>query len=355
MESMVNKKFWQDKKVFITGHTGFKGGWMSVWLKKLNADVKGYSLKPNTKINFFDVVGINGILNSEINDVRDYSSLKRAISEFSPDIVLHMAAQPLVRESYLNPVETYQTNVLGTANVLDCCLKCESVKTVINITTDKCYENDGRMTGYKETDPMGGYDPYSSSKGCSELLTRSYYNSFYKKKRKGLCTARAGNVIGGGDWSQDRLIPDILRTFSLKQNLLIRNKLATRPWQHVLEPLSGYLNLAQNLFDNPSHFSGGYNFGPLEQDVKNVEWIVNKMSEYFPDSQWSEDQSDNPHEAEFLKLDIEKADKILHWKPSWNINIALEKIIDWHKAFNNNQNMLEHTLEDISQYENDLA
>jgi len=354
MENMVDKKFWQDKKVFITGHTGFKGGWMSVWLSHLNANVKGYSLNPNTKVNFFEVVGVNNIIDSEINDIRDHSALKKAISDFSPDIVFHMAAQPLVRASYINPIETYQTNVMGTANLLDCCLNCESVNSVINITTDKCYENDGRKTGYKETDPMGGYDPYSSSKGCSELVTSSYYNSFYKKKGKGLCSVRAGNVIGGGDWSKDRLIPDILSTFSLKQNLLIRNKQATRPWQHVLEPLSGYLNLAQKLYNDPGHFSGGYNFGPLEEDIKNVEWIVNKMSEYFPNSNWSIDESDNPHEADFLKLDIEKADKMINWKPSWNINMALKKIIEWHHAFNTNQNMLDHTLKDIIQYENDL-
>ena len=344
---MVDKKFWQGKKVFITGHTGFKGGWMSVWLNHLQANVKGYSLNPDSKVNFFEVVGVDNLIDSEINDIRDYSALKKAISDFAPDVVFHMAAQPLVRESYINPIETYQTNVIGTANLLDCCLNCESVKIVINITTDKCYENDGRKTGYREDDPMGGYDPYSSSKGCSELLTTSYYNSFYKKIGKGLCSARAGNVIGGGDWSKDRLIPDILGTFSSKKNLLIRNKHATRPWQ-------GYLILAQNLYIDPAHFSGGYNFGPLKEDIKNVEWIVNKMSEYFPNSTWNEDQSDNPHEADFLTLNIKKADKILNWQPSWNINTALKKIVDWHNAFNKNQNMFEHTLNDINQYESKL-
>ncbi len=354
MEDMVDNSFWKSKKVFITGHTGFKGGWLSVWLNKLNANVKGYSLSPNTKTNFFEVVGVEKILDSEINDIRNYSALKKSLLEFSPDIVFHMAAQPLVRESYKNPIETYNTNVLGTANLLDSCLNCKSVKIVINITTDKCYENDGRKNGYKETDPMGGYDPYSSSKGCAELLTKSYYNSFYKNEGMGLCSVRAGNVIGGGDWSKDRLIPDILSAFSLNRSLYIRNKHATRPWQHVLEPLSGYLNLAQNLYSDPIVYSGGYNFGPLDEDVKNVEWIVNKMSEYFEDSQWTTDESENPHEADFLKLDIKKAGKILNWKPSWNINIALEKIVNWHSAFTNNQSMILHTLGDINEYEKDL-
>ena len=353
MENMVDQSFWKNKKVFITGHSGFKGGWMSIWLNSMGAQVKGYSLEPNTTQNFYKIVGIKNLLDSEINDVRDFSKLEDSINLFKPDIVIHMAAQPLVRSSYDDPLTTYQTNVIGTANILEISLKSESVKAVINITTDKCYENDGRKNGYLETDPMGGYDPYSSSKGCAELVTSSFYNSFYKSANKGLCSVRAGNVIGGGDWAEDRLIPDILKKFTNKETLFIRNKNATRPWQHVLEPLSGYLILAQNLFKNPEIFSGGYNFGPLDSDVKNVEWIVNKMSQFFPDSKWKIDDSKNPHEANFLKLDIKKADKMLDWSPTWNINIALNNIIDWHNAFNNNEDMLAHSCEEIAKYMSD--
>ena len=348
---MVDKKFWQDKKVFITGHTGFKGGWLSTWLSHLNANVKGYSLNPNTKVNFFEVVGVKNIIDSEINDIRDHSALKKAILDFSPDIVFHMAAQPLVRASYINPIETYQTNVIGTANLLDSCLNCESVNSVINITTDKCYENDARKTGYKETDPMGGYDPYSSSKGCSELLTSSYYNSFYKKKGKGLCSVRAGNVIGGGDWSKDRLIPDFFRALEAKETLQIRSPDATRPWQHVLEPISGYLMLAEKLVDEGANYAEPWNFGPDENNTRSVSQILEHLCKNIKGCNWTVERKPQLHETMFLNINSSKAKSRLGWAHQWDPETALNKTIDWYKAWLNREDLMSITNLQIDEYE----
>jgi len=265
-----------------------------------------------------------------------------------------MAAQPLVRASYEKPLETYETNVMGTANLLEAVRQCSSVKAVVNITTDKCYENNEWVWGYKETDPMGGRDPYSSSKGCSELVTASYRESFLKGANVGVATARAGNVIGGGDWAEDRLIPDILRAFEASSPVIIRNPNATRPWQHVLEPLSGYLSLAEQLFKNPRDFSEGWNFGPYDRDVRPVDWILDEMTTLWPEASWALDQDDNPHEAMLLKLDISKASAILGWVPTWDLNVTLGKIVRWHKHWIEGADMRVECIKEINEFTEDM-
>jgi len=276
------------------------------------------------------------------------------MSSFDPDIIFHMAAQPLVRYSYDNPIETYEVNVIGTAKVLEASRICQSLKVIINITTDKCYENTNSDKSFKEDDPMGGYDPYSSSKGCSELVTASYRRSFIEKKGIGLASVRAGNVIGGGDWARDRLIPDILKSFEVGKKVLIRNPHATRPWQHVLEPLSGYLVLAQKLFDNPSEFSQGWNFGPNEDDIRPVKWIVERMSSNWPQSSWGLEKDVQPHEADFLKLNIDKVRFKLNWNPNWELELALEKIIRWHQFWINGEDMQKKCIDEINEYLDDF-
>jgi len=353
---MRTQKFWNNKKVFLTGHTGFKGSWMSIWLNMLGANVQGYSLTPPSNPSLYQEAGLSSLINSEINDIRSYNELNKSIQEFSPEIVFHMAAQPLVRASYKNPLETYETNVMGTANLLQACCNCASVKAVINITTDKCYENIEEDIGYKETDKMGGSDPYSSSKGCAELVTAAYRQSFYQNKNIGLASVRAGNVIGGGDWAEDRLIPDILKAFESNKPVVIRNPNATRPWQHVLEPLSGYLLLAEKLYNNPLEFSDGWNFGPNFEDAKPVGTIVSFMSDLWPDSSWQLDKSDNPYEANLLKLDISKAKSKLGWSPVWNLEKSLEKIVQWQKSWSaKTNNAHDLCVAEINQYIKDSS
>jgi CDP-glucose 4,6-dehydratase len=352
--SMINSEFWKGKKVFLTGHTGFKGSWLSIWLNSMGAVVKGYGLKPSATPNLFTIAGIEHLVESDINDIRDYSSLCASILEFSPDIVFHMAAQPLVRASYEKPLETYETNVMGTANLLESVRQCSSVQAVVNITTDKCYENNEWVWGYKETDPMGGRDPYSSSKGCSELVTASYRESFLRAANIGIATARAGNVIGGGDWAEDRLIPDILRSFEASKPVIIRNPNATRPWQHVLEPLSGYLILAEQLFKGSGELSEGWNFGPYDYDVRPVDWILDQMTSLWPGASWGLDQDDNPHEATLLKLDISKASAILGWKPTWDLHFTLGKIVRWHKSWIEGFDMRLECINEINEFTKDM-
>ena len=352
---MIDSGFWKDKKVFLTGHTGFKGSWMAIWLSQLGAEVKGYALKPPTIVNLFNEAKVGNLIESEINDIRDFDKLIKSINDFSPDLVIHMAAQPLVRASYNKPLETYETNVMGTANLLQACCNLDSVKAVINITTDKCYENIEEDIGYKETDKMGGSDPYSSSKGCAELVTAAYRQSFYKNKDIGLASVRAGNVIGGGDWAEDRLIPDIFRAFELNKPVVIRNPKATRPWQHVLEPLSGYLLLAENLYKSPSEFSEGWNFGPHYDDVKPVDWILNYITKLSPNNSWQLDGSNNPHEANLLKLNISKAESKLNWVPTWNLDTSLEKIVQWQHAWNSGADMHKVCLAEIKQFIKDSS
>ncbi len=351
---MIDQAFWQGKRVFLTGHTGFKGSWLSLWLVSLGAEVKGYALNPPTSPSLFYEAEVGMVINSQIGDIRDQDTLQESMVEYSPDILIHMAAQPLVRYSYDEPIETYEVNVIGTAKVLEVARSCPNLKAIVNITTDKCYENDERIQGYKESDSMGGYDPYSSSKGCAELVASAYRSSFLKDQGIGLASVRAGNVIGGGDWADDRLIPDILRSFEKNESVIIRSPKATRPWQHVLEPLSGYLILAEKLYKNQKEYAEGWNFGPDEQDAKPVDWILDKMISKWPDSGWELDQNSNPHEADFLKLDISKVKSKLGWKPVWELSHTLEKIIDWHKAWLNKEDMQTMCLAEIEEYTRDM-
>jgi len=347
---MNTDQFWYKKRVFITGHTGFKGAWFVTWLSSLGAIVKGYSLPPSGINNLFDIACAGDNIENTFNDIRDYTALNSSLTDFRPEIIFHMAAQPLVLASYKNPIETYQVNVMGTANLLDAIRHYGSCRAIINITTDKCYENNGSHSPYSETDPMGGYDPYSSSKGCSELITRAYRRSFLNDLGVGVATARAGNVIGGGDWADNRLIPDILRSIDNETPVIIRNPHAVRPWQHVLEPLSGYMTLAERLWSNPSLYSGGWNFGPNEKDAKPVGWLVDELVEMFPNATWELEAKAKAHEAPFLNLDISKAKTELDWSPTWDLGTTLEKICGWHSSWRSGSNMKERCLEEIKQF-----
>ncbi|WP_152395464.1 CDP-glucose 4,6-dehydratase [Paenibacillus guangzhouensis] len=353
---MINTNFWVNKRVFITGHTGFKGSWLSLWLHSMGAKVYGYAQIPNTEPSLYHVCGIDEILEkSFIADIRDSKSLQEAMEFSSPEIVIHMAAQPLVRESYINPVDTYSINVMGTVNLFEAVRNCSSVKAVVNVTTDKCYENKEWVWGYRENEPMGGYDPYSSSKACSELVTSAYKNSFFyhnEKRFVGVASARAGNVIGGGDWAKDRLIPDCIKALMADQTIIIRNPYSIRPWQHVLEPLGGYLLLAEKLFEDGEKYSEAWNFGPYDIDAKPVEWIVQEMcNKWGTEANYRVDSNPQPHEAQYLKLDCSKANAILNWSPRWNLETAIEKIVSWTKAYRNNENMREVCIKHIKEYQ----
>jgi CDP-glucose 4,6-dehydratase len=350
---MLNKDFWNGKRVYITGNTGFKGSWLSLWLHSMGTKIQGYSLKPNESDNLFEIAQIDKLVKTDFNDIRDFNDLSESLNNFSPEIVFHMAAQPLVRYSYVEPLETYQVNAIGTANLLEASKKCKSVKAVINITTDKCYENKEMDYAYEESDPMGGYDPYSSSKGCAELITSAYRRSFYNNLKVGLASVRAGNVIGGGDWSQDRLIPDILKSYNNNETIVIRNPDAVRPWQHVLEPLYGYLLLAQNLYMNPKQYSSGWNFGPYKEDIQTVESIVKEMSSLLPSLSWKIDDKKTLHEAKLLMLAINKAIDDLEWKPIWNLSIALKKILEFNECWINKKDVQSFCFSEIKEYEKD--
>jgi len=351
---MIDANFWKDKRVYITGHTGFKGSWLSLWLNSLGAHVKGYALNPPTSPALFVEARVAEKIESEIGDIKNLDQLQKSLSDFNPDILIHMAAQPLVRLSYIEPIETYEVNVIGTAKVLEAARNCSNLKSIISVTTDKCYENKEWEWGYRESDPMGGFDPYSSSKGCAELVTSAYRRSFLQDKGIGVATVRAGNVIGGGDWADDRLIPDILKAFNNNVSVIIRNPKATRPWQHVLEPLSGYLVLAQKLYESPQAYSAGWNFGPNDSDVKPVGWILDAMVNEWEGATWKLDDNSHPHEAGFLKLDISKAKSKLNWHPTWDLNQALKKIICWQKVWLNKQDVQAACLAEISEYTRDM-
>jgi len=347
---MISAEFWKGKKVFLTGHTGFKGSWMSMWLSSMGAIVKGYALAAPSSPCLFEVAQVAALIESEVNDIRNYSALLQSMSNFAPDIVFHMAAQPLVRESYAMPLNTYEINIMGTVNLLEAVRQCPSVRAVVNVTTDKCYENKEWQWGYRENEPMGGRDPYSSSKGCSELVTSAYRDSYLLPSGVGVATARAGNVIGGGDWAADRLVPDILKAFEAGKPVVVRNPLATRPWQHVLEPLSGYLILAEKLFVEPSDFSSGWNFGPYDGDVQSVGWIVDRMTKLWPGAVWILDKDHNPHEAMLLKLDISKAAVGLNWSPTWGLKETLKSIVDWQKLWLEKNDMCHICMTEIYKY-----
>ncbi|MDX8386444.1 MAG: CDP-glucose 4,6-dehydratase [Gallionella sp.] len=352
----MNTSFWRGKKVFLTGHTGFKGSWLSLWLQQLGAEVTGYALSPPTDPSLFEVASVAEGMNSVIGDIRDGAVLMKAMQKAAPDIVIHMAAQPLVRHSYVDPVETYSTNVMGTVHLLEAVRQTKSVRAVVNVTSDKCYENKEWVWGHRENEPMGGFDPYSNSKGCAELVTSAYRNSYYDPVKNGehgvaLASARAGNVIGGGDWAADRLIPDVLSAISSGSPVLIRNPHSIRPWQHVLEPLSGYLQLAQKLYEDGVVYAEGWNFGPSDEGAKPVQWIVEQLTQKWGDgASWQTDKGDHPHEAHYLKLDCSKAKMKLDWQPRWHLGQALEMIVDWQRAWLAKEDMRRFTLNQIEQY-----
>jgi CDP-glucose 4,6-dehydratase len=347
----VNIDFWRGRKVFITGHTGFKGGWLSLWLQELGAEIMGYSLLPSTTPNLFKVASIGSGMTTIIGDIRDVNSLREAVKSFKPEIIFHLAAQSLVMKSYADPIDTYSTNFMGTINLFEAARGCDSVRAIINVTSDKCYENREWDWGYRETDPMGGYDPYSNSKGCAELLTSAYRNSFFNKQGVSLASARAGNVIGGGDWAEYRLIPDIFRALANGQSLIVRSPQSIRPWQHVLEPLAGYITLSELLFTPGNIYADGWNFGPNDEDVKTVGWIINRLSnELGGRIECSHSEGSQLHEANYLKLDCSKAKNHLNWKPRWNIQEALEKIVDWHREFINGGDMRQFSIGQINKY-----
>lgn len=352
MNSVVNTDFWYGKRVFVTGHTGFKGSWLSLWLQSLGAEVKGFSLEPPTSPSLFEQANVADAMISDIGDIRELAVIQKSMVEFDPEIVIHMAAQPLVRQSYREPVETYSTNVMGTIHVFEAARKCASLKAIVNVTTDKCYENREWVWGYRENEPMGGHDPYSNSKGCSELVTSAYRNSFFNTPDSAsVASARAGNVIGGGDWAEDRLIPDALRAFEENRPVVIRSPRATRPWQHVLEPLSGYLNLAEKLYLFGDEYAEAWNFGPNDDDVVPVGQVIDYLVKNWPnDATWLPDNTKQPHEAQLLKLDISKAVKRLQWEPVWSLDQALNSIVEWHSALRHGFNMAEITREQIKKY-----
>jgi CDP-glucose 4,6-dehydratase len=355
----VDPSFWKGKRIFLTGHTGFKGGWLSLWLSSMGVQVTGYALAPNTTPSFFEVVKVEaGLKKSYIADIRNLEKLQNAMAEAKPEIVIHMAAQPLVRHSYANPVETYATNVMGTVHVLESIRSLNSVRAVVIVTTDKCYENKEWAWGYRENEPMGGYDPYSNSKGCAELVTSAYRQSYfspekYPEHRVAIASARAGNVIGGGDWSEDRLIPDAIKAFEANQALMIRNPLATRPWQHILEPLSGYLVLAQALYQDGTKFDGGWNFGPRDEDARPVQEVIDLLIEKWgAPASWQQVLGEQPHEAHALKLDISKARQYLQWSPKWSLENAVEKISQWQQSYQKQSDMHAFSLQQITNYQN---
>jgi CDP-glucose 4,6-dehydratase len=349
----VNPEFWSRKKVFLTGHTGFKGGWITHWLNELGAHVYGYAIAPPTEPNFFTETNLKKRMTcSTIGNILDLSSLTRELKKAKPDIVIHMAAQPLVRTSYEAPVQTFATNIIGTVNVLEASREVTTVRAIVNITTDKCYENKQWPWPYRESDRLGGYDPYSASKACAEMAAISYRNSFLAEAGILLASVRAGNVIGGGDWASDRLIPDFFRALDAGETLRIRSPNAIRPWQHVIEPLSGYLLLAERLYAGDEAFAGAWNFGPNDQDARSVSWIVEKLCIDNPCAHWETEKSKHPHEAAVLKLDISKAKTKLGWSPRWDLETALKMTTKWYQAWRDRQDMAEITSQQIQVFTN---
>jgi CDP-glucose 4,6-dehydratase len=348
---MIDLDFWRGRRVLVTGHTGFKGSWLCLWLGKLGAEVHGLALEPSLSPNLFELAGLGEKMFSHICDIRNFEGVSSLAQRVKPQIVFHMAAQPLVRTSYEEPLVTYSTNVMGTLHLLEVARHLPSLEALVNITTDKCYDNKEWVWGYRETDAMGGHDPYSSSKGCAEILTASYRKSFFSGCLCGIATARAGNVIGGGDWSTDRLVPDALTGFQAGSTVKVRNPKAIRPWQHVLEPLHGYLLLAQKLVEDPSRFSEAWNFGPNEESSRSVQWVMDELVARWPTTaSWEPDADSHPHEAQLLRLDISKARSLLGWRPKWTIEKALQLVVDWHQAWGRSEDIHSVCMKQIDLY-----
>lgn len=386
---MIDRPFWRGRRVFLTGHTGFKGSWLSLWLHTLGADITGYALDPPTDPSLYLLCGIDGLLTSTIADIRDRERLRSALLEVQPEIVIHMAAQPLVRDGYRFPVETFEVNVMGTVHLLEAVRACSSVRAFINVTTDKCYENHELARGYREDDPLGGYDPYSSSKACSELVTAAYRSSYFGPdvflgdgptegnasrargtgtrnlacgqvseaanrdwRCVGLASARAGNAIGGGDWATDRLVPDVIRALLRGKEVVLRNPDAVRPWQHVLEPLGGYLLLAQNLFKDPARYAGAWNFGPDATDSRSVVWVVEELCRRWGgEARYRCERGEHPHETGELRLDSAKARAELGWRPRWDLTRALDAVVEWTREYAENRLVAGVCFEQIRAYE----
>jgi CDP-glucose 4,6-dehydratase len=353
--------FWHGRRVFLTGHTGFKGAWLSLWLQDMGAVVSGFSLDPPTDPSMFELACVAEGMHSVSGDIRDLAALRKAMQAAEPEVVFHLAAQPLVRHSYAEPVETYATNVMGTVHLLEAARATPSARAVVIVTSDKCYENREWVWGYRESDAMGGYDPYSSSKGCAELVVAAFRRSYFNLPLPdgggtALASVRAGNVIGGGDWAADRLLPDILRACANNDTVHIRNPYATRPWQHVLEPLSGYLLLAERLWSQGEPFCGGWNFGPDDQDAKTVSWIADHVVQLWGQgAKWVSDSGEHPHEAHYLKLDCSKARTELGWRPRWALRQALGQTVAWYKAYLAGDSMRSICLKQIQEYTREKA
>jgi len=357
---MIEKNFWKNRKVLITGHTGFKGSWLALWLNLMGAEVTGYALEPRTGNDNFVLTALEQKINSRIADIRNFPKLSEIFTQQQPEIVFHLAAQPIVRESYKNPKTTFDTNLGGTVNLLECCRLTDSVRTIVNVTSDKCYENREQSRGFQEDDRLGGFDPYSASKAGSEIVSAAYRQSFFNpndenKHKKSLATARAGNVIGGGDWQKDRLIPDCLLALQQNRPIIIRNPSATRPWQNVLEPLSGYLLLAEKMYNNPGRYDSAWNFGPEDESIKTVGELVNLTVKLWGKGSWESPKNENePHEATLLQLNISKAKTVLGWTPKWNMETGLQKTISWYKKFFQNSNfpnMYDFAVKQILEYQ----
>jgi CDP-glucose 4,6-dehydratase len=354
---MPDRSFWKERRVFLTGHTGFKGSWLSLWLHALGASVTGYALDPPTQPSLFEQAEVAGHMRSIYADIRDFPRLKSAIAECRPDVVIHMAAQSIVRRGYEDPIETYSSNVMGTVHLLEALRQIGQPCVVVNVTSDKCYENREWVWGYRETDPLGGHDPYSNSKGCAELVTSAFRDSYFRiedvgRHRVAVASARAGNVIGGGDWTSDQLIPDLMRAFFAGQPCLIRSPSAIRPWQFVLEALRGYLMLAERLAEDPGRFASAWNFGPAGADARAVSWIADELARSWGSgASWSKDAGIHPRESNYLKLDASKASGYLDWHPALPLNQALDWIVEWYRAFQAGDDLRRLTLTQIQRYE----